>query len=114
MARFSGRVGFATGEQVETKPDVFEDEILERRYKGDVERDALRLEEVPDQQNPNLMIGNAISLMVDAYGRDHFHAIRYIEWAGVLWTVRSAEVKYPRLIVRMGGVYNGPLPPATP
>lgn len=112
MARYSGRVGFAT--QVETAPDVFKDVITERRYKGDVERDALRLEEVPDKVNDDLSLGNAISLMVDSYGRDHFHAIRYIEWAGVLWTVRSAEVKHPRLIVRMGGKYNGPVPTPTP
>lgn len=112
MARFSGKVGFAT--QVETAPDVFKDVIVERRYKGDVERDAVRLEEVADKVNDDLALGNAISLMVDAYGRDHFHAIRYIEWAGVLWRVRSAEVKHPRLIVRMGGRYNGPVPPPTP
>ena len=112
MARYSGRVGFA--EQVETAPDVFKDVITERKYKGDVERDAVRLEEVSDKVNDDLALGNAISLMVDAYGRDHFHAIRYIEWAGVLWKVRSAEVKHPRLIVRMGGKYNGPVPTPTP
>ena len=112
MARYSGRVGFA--EQVETAPDVFKDVNTERKYKGDVERDAVRLEEVSDKVNDDLALGNAISLMVDAYGRDHFHAIRYIEWAGVLWKVRSAEVKHPRLIVRMGGKYNGPVPTPTP
>lgn len=112
MARYSGKVGFA--EQVETAPDVFEDVITERKYRGDVERDSLRLDEVADKVNNDLSLGNSISLMIDSYGRDHFHAIRYIEWAGVLWTVRSAEVKHPRLIVRMGGKYNGPLPVSTP
>jgi len=39
---------------------------------------------------------------------NHFFAIRYIEWAGALWTVSDVQVESPRLLLRLGGVYNGP------
>jgi hypothetical protein len=34
-----------------------------------------------------------ISIVADAYANDHFFAIRYVEWAGVLWTVTDVEVR---------------------
>jgi hypothetical protein len=36
--------------------------------------------------------------------------MRYVEWAGVRWDVTDVEVQRPRLILRLGGVYHGPLP----
>jgi hypothetical protein len=52
--------------------------------------------------------------MADAYANEHFFAIRYVEWAGVLWTVSMVEVQSPRLLLRLGEVYNGPTPAVAP
>jgi len=111
MARFSGRVGY--GESVETTPGVWEDQIVERSYFGDVIRNARNLRE-GENLNFDLSVQNSISIVADAYANEHFFAIRYVEWAGTLWTVTSVEVQSPRLILRLGEVYNGRTPAAAP
>jgi hypothetical protein len=111
MARFFGRVGY--GESVETAPGVHADEIVERSYFGDVIRNARNLKE-GENLNADLSVQNSISIVADAYANDHFFAIRYVEWAGALWTVSSVEVQSPRLLLRLGEVYNGPTPDSTP
>lgn len=107
MARFYGRIGY--GESVEAAEGVFSDEIVERSYYGDIIRNARNLRE-GENLNPDLSVQNSISIVADAYANEHFHAIRYVEWAGALWTVTSVEVQSPRLLLRLGEVYNGPTP----
>jgi hypothetical protein len=111
MARFFGRVGY--GESVEAEPGVWRDDIVEHSYFGDVIRNARNLRE-GENLNADLNVQNSISIVADAYANDHFFAIRYVEWAGVLWTVSSVEVQSPRLLLRLGEVYNGPTPGVTP
>jgi hypothetical protein len=105
MAKFYGEIGY--GESVEVSPGVWEDTITERKYSGDVLRNTRRLQE-GEQLNNDLTVGNSISIVADAYANEHFFAIRYIRWAGTLWTVIDIEVQSPRLNLRVGGVYNGP------
>ena len=111
MARFFGRIGY--GESVETAPGVWADEIIEHSYFGDVIRNARNLRE-GENLNPDLSVQNSISIVADAYANEHFFAIRYVEWAGTLWTISSVEVQSPRLLLRLGEVYNGPTPAVAP
>jgi hypothetical protein len=107
MTRFYGKVGY--GVSVEQAPGIWVDEIVERPYFGDVFRNARNLRE--GENLPfDLNVQNSISILADAYANDHFFAIRYVEWAGALWTVSSVEVQSPRLLLRLGEVYNGPTP----
>lgn len=105
MPKFYGVIGY--GETVETAPGVFEDQITERAYFGDVVKNTRRLKE-GEGLNNDLSVGNSISVVADAYASEHFFAIRYIQWAGALWTVSEVEVQSPRLLLRLGEVYNGP------
>lgn len=105
MAKFYGEIGY--GETVETAPGVWEDVITEKSYYGDVIRNSRRLQE-GEGVNNDLSVGNSISIVADAYANEHFFAIRYIRWAGTLWTVSNVDVQSPRLVLRLGGVYNGP------
>lgn len=111
MAKFYGRVGY--GSTVEAEPGVWVDDIIERLYYGDVIRNARNLNP-GENLNADLSVQNSISIVADAYANDHFFAIRYVEWAGTLWTVSSVEVQSPRLLLRLGEVYNGPTPAVTP
>lgn len=111
MARFHGRIGY--GETEESSPGVWVDTIVERSYFGDVIRNTRRLSE-GENLNRDLSVRNSISIMADAYANDHFFAIRYVEWAGTLWTVSDVEVQRPRLILQLGEVYNGPTAAITP
>jgi hypothetical protein len=109
MARFFGRVGY--GETVESAPGVWVDEIVEYSYYGDVIRDSRELRQ-GENLNMDLSVQNSISIVADEYANEHFFAIRYVEWAGSLWTISSVEVQRPRLLLRLGEVYNGPTPAA--
>ena len=109
MARFFGRVGY--GETVETAPGVWVDQIVEYSYFGDVIRNSRELRE-GENLNFDLSVQNSISIVADQYANEHFSAIRYVDWMGTLWTISSVEVQSPRLLLRLGEVYNGPTPAA--
>jgi hypothetical protein len=109
MARFYDSVGY--GESVETPTDsgIWEDVITEALYFGDVIRNTRKLEP-GENLNDDIIVGNSISIVADDYAIKHFFKIKYVRWAGTLWTVKSVEVKSPRLILSLGSVYNGPTP----
>ena len=109
--KFYGKVGY--GQTVDRDNGIWEDEITERLYFGDVVRNTRRLvsgEEVLS----NLSTDTSIEILADAYASEHFFTIRYVEWEGALWTVSKVDLRSPRLILQLGGVYNGPRPSATP
>lgn len=106
MARFYGVVGYS-GESIEISPGVWEDEIVEFHYYGDVLRNTRRLQNGENVVD-DLSVNNSISIVADAYANEHFFAIRYIKWAGALWTVVEVDVQSPRLLLRLGEIYNGP------
>jgi hypothetical protein len=109
MTKFYGKIGY--GETVETAPGVYSSTIVERYASGDVTRVSRKLRE-DERVNPDLdlSVGNSISIVADAYANEHFHAMKYVEWAGALWVVSDITVERPRLVLRLGGVYNGPRP----
>jgi hypothetical protein len=102
--KFHGVIGY--GESTETSPGVFEDVITEVTYSGDVIRNTRNLQE-GDQVNDDISVRNSISIVADAYANEHFFAIRYIVWQGARWKVTEVDVQRPRLILRVGGIYNG-------
>lgn len=110
MARFSGKVGY--GKSVETPADigVFVDEMTEYDYYGDVVRSNQNLQESQGKLNDDITVSNSISIVADEYAIDNFIFIKYVMWSGIRWRVSSVEFKRPRLILTLGGVYNGPIP----
>lgn len=107
--RFFGKVGFADPTETPSDSGVWVDVITEVPYFGDVLRNTKK-SDVGDNLNDDLSVSNSISIVADDQANKHFFKIRYVEWAGALWTVTSVEVKSPRLILSLGGVYNGPTP----
>jgi hypothetical protein len=105
MAKFYGEIGYGATEQ--KSPGVWDDVITEHTYRGDVIRNSRGLQE-GEKVNDDISVDHSISIVADAYAREHFFAIRYVRWAGTLWKVSNVEVQSPRLILRLGGVYNGP------
>lgn len=115
MARFYDKVGF--GNPGELVDGVWSDSITERAYYGDVLNNTQALE-VSDKVNPDIRLQQRISIMADAYAVESASKIKYVSWAGSLWMVESFTIERPRLILTLGGVYDGPRPtppaPATP
>lgn len=112
MARFKGNVGY--GIATEAVEGVWSDVITERAYYGTVIKDqATQVQS--DKVNNDIRLEERISIVADAFALGNYTNIKYVELAGSLWTVTAVEVKRPRLILSIGGVYNGPGPtPSVP
>lgn len=107
MAKFYGIVGY--GESVE-EPEgsgIFVDLITEVFYYGEVRKNTRKLDSNEDL-NDDISVVNTISILADEYANEHFFAIKFVEWAGVAWTVTSVDAQRPRLLLTLGKVYNGP------
>lgn len=110
MARFSGLVGFVYTE--EDAPGVFVQKPIERTYYGD----SLTVRHQWDQNqtlNDDLNVSNRISIIADEFAYGHFSAMRYVNWMGENWCIKSGEIQRPRIILNLGGVYNGITPEPT-
>lgn len=104
MSKWYGKIGYA--ENVETKPGLWVEEITERSYYGDSYRNTRLLQNSGDI-NDNINIGNQISIVADPYANHNFHTMRYVEFMGSKWKITNVEVQFPRLILTIGGLYNG-------
>lgn len=105
MAKFYGMIGFET--LSESAPGVWKPTITEHPYSGDVIRNNPRWQPSPDSTNENLNVNNQISILSDIFANQNFQKMRYVEFMGGKWKISSVDVQYPRLILTMGGVYNG-------
>jgi hypothetical protein len=109
MARFFGTVGYGDTVENPESSGVWIDDITEVEYYGDVIRDTRNLAS-GENLNSDIVVANSISIVADEYAIKHFFKIKYVRWAGTLWTVTNVEVRSPRLILSLGSVYNGPTP----
>ena len=104
MAKFYGTIGYV--KTVETELGMWEEQKIERLYSGELVKNTRRLES-SGGVNDNVNIYNEVSIVADPYAYENFHAMRYIKFMGAKWKISNIEVRYPRLILTIGGVYNG-------
>lgn len=104
MSKFYGQIGFAI--PTETAPGVWEEQPVPREYYGDLIRNLRKLQS-SGQVNDDVNIANSISIIADPFANENFHAMRYVEFMGAKWKITDVDVQYPRLILTVGGLYNG-------
>lgn len=104
MAKWYGKVGYIT--TTETSPGVWTSKPVERLYSGDLIRNHKRWES-SDSLNDNITLQSEISIVCDPYALQNFQYIRYVSFMGSVWKVTAVDVQYPRLILSIGGIYNG-------
>lgn len=104
MAKFYGNIGY--GVTSEIRPGVWDETITEKPYYGDVNKLSRRLRS-DDKVIDDINIANEISILADPFAYENFSTIKYVEYMGAKWKVTNVEVKFPRLILVTGGLYNG-------
>ena len=104
MAKFYGVIGY--GDTVEVEPGIWEDQIVEHEYYGDLIKNTRKLES-SGGINDDINIMNNISIVADPYANKNFHNMRYVTFMGTKWKIKNIEVEYPRRILTLGDVYNG-------
>jgi len=103
MAKFYGAIGYVVDE---VNGDITVEKPIERFYKGDVYKRSRKLEK-GEGLNDDISISNQISIVADPYAYNHIFAMRYVKYLGVAWKVSTVNVQTPRLVLSLGGVYNG-------
>lgn len=104
MAKFAGLIGFST--TVETEPGIWTNDIVDKTYVGDVIQTSLRYQN-DSKINDDVSINKKISIIADIYLNNNLNTIQYVTYMGVKWSVSNLDIQYPRVILTLGGVYNG-------
>lgn len=104
MAKFYGAIGFV--QQVETSRGVWEDSVVERNYAGDILQNNRRIDTTETLSN-NLSLNVRISIVADDFALQNVPYIRYVRWNHNPFMVTTADYQYPRIILTLGGLYNG-------
>lgn len=105
MNKWCGKVGFSIPNEV--SPGIWaHNNITEHRYFGEIINNRWRRQN-SGNVNDNVNISNQISIVADPYARNHISSLVWVEFQGKKWKVTDAEVRYPRLILSIGGVWNG-------
>lgn len=102
--KFCGNVGYA--QPVEIEPGIWEEQIVERKYFGDMSRNTSRYQS-SGGVNDNINVSNNISIVADPYANENFQHMRYVVFMGTKWKIENVEIQYPRILLSIGGVYNG-------
>lgn len=106
--RYSGKVGYAV--QTEVSPGVWEDTITERAKLGTVIQRTEALDS-GDSVLPQYRTTTSVSVLCDGVLKENYDNLRYVSYMGKNWTISSAVMQWPQLVLYIGEVYNGPLPP---
>lgn len=110
MAKWYGKVGYIINE--ETQPGVWAPTPTERSYFGDLLSNMSKWSSA-GKVNDDLNVANKVSIVADPFAYQNFQSIKYVEFMDALWNVTTIEPQYPRIILTVGGVYNGQTPRVT-
>ena len=78
-----------------------------REYYGDVLRNTTKWTGNPESTNDNLTVNSQISIVADPFAIEKFYSMKWIEFMGVKWKITTVEPQPPRLLLTLGGVFNG-------
>ena len=103
MTRCSGNIGYAL--VAETQPGVWTEEVVDKKYYGEVVTDNRKFTD-QNQINDNLNISNNISVVSNKFMLDNMSYMKYITFLKSKWKISSVDIKPPRIIITMGGLYK--------
>lgn len=107
MAKWYGKIGYSNMSETNPGSGVWQESIVERTYFGEVIRNTSRWSATSSSTNDDVNISNRISIIADQFAYQNSHSMRYIEYMGAKWKIIEIEVQHPRLILTIGGLYNG-------
>ncbi len=105
MAKWFGKIGYSL--TVEKEPGLWVPDIIEKSYFGEITSDHRKRQSLESSTNDTINLSNIISIIADPFVIENCSNICYVEIMNNKWKVNDIEIKYPRLILSIGGVYNG-------
>lgn len=104
MARYAGLVGYVT--DVESVPGVWVPVETPVPMRGDVINQDYSVQD-DGKVNSNITLNHRVSLLGDAYAFGHYQNIKWVSIDGRKWEVSSVKIQRPRIILTVGGLWNG-------
>lgn len=104
--KFSGKLGFVMTKENPNKPGIWNNTTEEHKATGDILSNSYRLESDSDAIK-DLNFDCRISIVASKYIKDNIGYIKYVLYRGTKWAVKTAAPAYPRIILTLGGLYNG-------
>lgn len=107
--RFAGLVGYIETE--ETSPGIHLPVETTRKMRGDVL--SAKTQNSQDGRTTetslykDIRLSHRFSLVGDAYSFKNYMYLKWIIVEGHKWEVSSVEIQSPRLLISIGGLYNG-------
>lgn len=107
MAKFRGKIGFITTVEDPDNPGVWDEDVVEKTYSGDLIKVTRRAQTTSNSVNDSVILSTEISIVADPYAQENMFAMRYVVFGGAKWKIETVDVEYPRLRLSIGGIYNG-------
>lgn len=105
--RVSSILGVSLGQVEDPQhPGVFSDAMKEIPVTGLLLREGQYPNRSVEGTVTNVALQNRISIVMDSRIEKHIFNIRWAAFEGVKFAVTSIEVKRPRIVLTLGGVYN--------
>lgn len=110
MSKFAGLVGYVT--QEESVPGVWTPVETLRRMKGDFIRKSSTNgngNHIADtgKINDDVTLNHRVSLIGDSYAFNNYLDLKWIQIGGRKLQITTVELQRPRVIVSVGGLWNG-------
>ena len=86
MAKFFGKIVYAVSKDV--RPGVWDGEITEREYFGDLIRNTSRYQ-TSDKLNDDINISNEISIVADPFAYQNFNTMLYVKFMLAMLNISS-------------------------
>ena len=105
MPRCSGVIAYALTEETPPQSGVWTETITEKKYYGDIIRDNRKVVD-QSQINDNINVSNNISVICNKFMLENLAHMKYISFMGSKWKISLVDVRPPRMIITLGGLYN--------
>lgn len=76
-------------------------------YRCDLVDENFKRSDNTTSTNDNISFSTKFSIIGDEFAFSNCGTMKYVEFMGTRWTVSNVSIKYPRLIISVGGIYNG-------
>ena len=106
MAKYSGMLGYVMPAK-EDPPGIWKPSaVVEKLGRGDLIRQTISNEDVSGLSD-GININNQLSIVMDPFINKNLESLKYVILYGTRWEIKSISINRPRVILTLGGVYNG-------
>ena len=109
MAKYSGMLGYVMSAK-EDPPGIWKPSaVVEKLGRGDLFGQTINNEDVGGLSD-GITINNQLSIIMDPFVNKNLESLKYVILYGTRWEIKSMTINRPRIILTLGGVYNGECP----